>query len=98
MKTIKGPGIFLAQFLRDTEPYSNIESISGWVSSLGFKGIQVPTWDSRVFDLDRAADSKGYCDEYKGKRREAGLEVIELAAYLQGQVMAVHPAYELLFQ
>lgn len=98
MKTIKGPGIFLAQFLRDAEPYNNIESISAWASSLGFKGIQIPTWDSRVFDLDKAAASKDYCDEYKGKRREAGLDIIELAAYLQGQVMAMHPAYELLFQ
>ena len=98
MTTIKGPGIFLAQFLRDTEPYNNIDSISTWVASLGFKGIQIPTWDTRVFDLDQAAGSKAYCDDYKGKRREAGLEIIELAAYLQGQVVAVHPAYELLFQ
>ena len=96
MNTIKGPGIFLAQFLRDSEPYNNIDSISEWVASLGYKGIQVPTWDTRVFDLDKAASSRTYCDEYKGKREEAGLEVIELAAYLQGQVMAVHPAYELL--
>ena len=98
MKTIKGPGIFLAQFLRDSEPYNNIDSISEWVASLGFKGIQIPTWDGRVFDLETAASSKSYCDAYKGKRREAGLEVIELAAYLQGQVLAMHPAYEVLFQ
>ncbi len=96
--TIKGPGIFLAQFLRDTEPYNSIDSISEWVASLGYRGIQVPTWDSRVFDLDRAADSKIYCDEYKGRRLDAGLEIIELASYLQGQVLAVHPAYSLLFQ
>jgi sugar phosphate isomerase/epimerase len=98
MNRIQGPGIFLAQFLRDSEPFNNIESISAWVASLGYKGIQVPTWDTRVFDLAQAAGSKDYCDEYKGKRREAGLEVIELAAYLQGQVLAMHPAYELLFQ
>jgi sugar phosphate isomerase/epimerase len=98
MKTIKGPGIFLAQFLRDSEPYNTIDSISKWVASLGFKGIQIPTWDNRVFDLDKAADSKVYCEEYHGKCREAGVEVIELAAYLQGQVVAIHPAYEILFQ
>jgi len=98
MNTIQGPGVFLAQFLRDTEPYHSIEAISKWVASLGFKGIQVPTWDSRVFDLTMAAESKTYCDEYKGQRQNAGLEVIELASYLQGQVMAMHPAYELLFQ
>lgn len=98
MKTIKGPGIFLAQFIRDNKPYNNIDAISSWVASLGFKGIQIPTWDSRVFDLDKATGSKDFCDEYKGRRNEAGLEVIELAAYLQGQVLAMHPAYELLFQ
>lgn len=98
MKTIKGPAIFLAQFLRDTEPYNNIESISKWVASLGFRGIQVPTWDTRVFDLDTAAASKSYCDIYKAKRKEEGLEIVELAAYLQGQVLVMHPAYELLFQ
>lgn len=98
MKTIQGPGIFLAQFLRDTEPYKTIKTVAKWVASLGFKGVQIPTWDSRVFDLSAAANSKGYCDDYKGKLREAGLEIIELASYLQGQVMAIHPAYELLFQ
>jgi len=98
MKTIKGPGIFLAQFLRDTEPCNNIASISTWFASLGYKGIQIPTWDTRIFDLDRAASSKTYCEEYKGNRNDAGLEVIELASYLQGQVLAMHPAYEVLFQ
>lgn len=98
MTMIKGPGIFLAQFLRDQEPYNEIGSLSRWVASLGFKGIQVPAWDSRAIDLDQAAASKDYCDEYKAKRKADGVEVIELAAYLQGQVMAVHPAYALLFE
>jgi sugar phosphate isomerase/epimerase len=98
MKTIKGPGIFLAQFIRDQEPYCTLEGMTGWVSGLGYKGIQVPGWDKRMIDLDLAAGSKTYCDEFKGLAREKGLEVIELAAYLQGQVMAVHPAYETMFE
>ena len=98
MKTIKGPGIFLAQFLRDEEPYNNLKSIAKWVSELGYKGAQIPTWDTRVFDLDQAAESKNYCDEMKGTLQEVGVEPIELAAYLQGQVIAVHPAYETMFQ
>lgn len=98
MKTIQGPGIFLAQFLRDTAPHNTIESISAWVASLGYRGIQIPTWDRRIFDLDLAAKSKTYCDDYKGKCVEAGVEVIELASYLQGQVLAMHPAYEVLFR
>ena len=98
MKTIKGPGIFLAQFLRDEEPYNNLKGIAQWAAGLGYKGAQIPTWDTRVFDLDQAAESKNYCDEIKGTLLEAGLEPIELASYLQGQCLAVHPAYETMFQ
>ena len=98
MKTIKGPGIFLAQFLRDEEPFNNLGGISKWVADLGYKGVQIPTWDTRVIDLDRAAESKTYCDEIRGTLNAVGLEPIELAAYLQGQVLAVHPAYETMFQ
>lgn len=98
MKTIKGPGIFLAQFLRDTEPYNTLKGISKWASSLGYKGVQIPTWDMKVIDLDKAATSKDYCEELKGIVKESGMEVIELASYLQGQVMAVNPAYEEMFQ
>lgn len=98
MNKIKGPGIFLAQFLRDEEPYNNLENIGKWVAGLGYKGVQIPTWDSRVIDLDKAAESRAYCDELKGKLKEIGLEPTELASHLQGQVLAIHPAYEIAFQ
>ena len=98
MKTIKGPGIFLAQFLRDEAPFNTLEGIVKWAGDLGFKGIQVPTWDIRAIDLDKAAGSKSYCDEYKGKLKEMDVEVIELGSYLQGQVLAMHPAYAQMFQ
>lgn len=98
MNKMKGPGIFLAQFLRDEEPYNNLENIGKWVAGLGYKGVQIPTWDSRVIDLDKAAESRAYCDELKGKLNEIGLEPTELASHLQGQVLAIHPAYEIAFQ
>ena len=98
MKTIKGPAIFLAQFLRDEEPFSTLDGISSWAVDLGYKGIQVPTWDKRAIDLNKAAKSKVYCDDYEGKLQEKGVEVVELASYLQGQVLAMHPAYETMFQ
>jgi sugar phosphate isomerase/epimerase len=98
MPKIKGPAVFLAQFLRDQEPYNNITNIGRWVAGLGYKGIQIPTWDRRVFDLAKAAESKTYCDEYKGKLKEMDLEPTELAGYLAGQVLAVHPAYEIMFE
>ena len=97
MRAIRGPGIFLAQFLRDTEPYNNLENIGEWVAGLGYKGVQIPTWDARVFDLDQASQSKAYCDDLKASLAAIGLEISELAAHLQGQVLAIHPAYETAF-
>ncbi len=90
---IKGPAVFLAQFLRDEEPFNNLAGISKWFADLGYKGVQIPAWDRRVLDLDRAAESRAYCDDYSGKLAALGLEITELAGYLQGQVLAVHPAY-----
>ena len=98
MATIQGPGVFLAQFLRDEEPYNNIRSIGKWAAGLGYKGVQIPGWDPRTIDLDKAAESKTYCDEYRGMLAEIGLEVTELTGYLAGQVIAMHPAYETMFE
>ena len=94
MRTIKGPGIFLAQFAGDTPPFNSLESIADWVAELGYKGVQIPTWDGRLFDLARAADSRTYCDEIRGKLADKGLEITELSTHLQGQLVAVHPAYD----
>lgn len=97
MKTIKGPGIFLAQFIGDEAPYNNLENIAQWVQSLGFKGVQIPTNDPSFFNLQQAAESKTYADEVKGKLQDIGLEITELSTHLQGQLIAVHPAYDQLF-
>ena len=42
MKTIKGPAIFLAQFI-DNKPHLILDGLCEWASSLGYKGIQIPT-------------------------------------------------------
>lgn len=97
MTTIKGPAIFLAQFMGDKEPFNALESICKWAASLGFKGIQIPTWETRLIDLKQAAESKTYCDELKGKINSYGLQITELSTHLQGQLVAVHPAYDELF-
>ncbi|QOR76527.1 MAG: sugar phosphate isomerase/epimerase [Thermoflavifilum sp.] len=97
MKTIKGPAIFLAQFMGDEPPFNNLSNICRWAASLGYKGVQIPTWDSRLMDLQKAAESKTYADEIKGIVQEAGLEITELSTHLQGQLVAVHPAYDALF-
>jgi sugar phosphate isomerase/epimerase len=97
MRTIKGPGIFLAQFLGDKHPFNDLKAICQWAKSLGFIGVQIPTNDPRCIDLQKAAESKTYCDELKGLVNECGLEITELATHLQGQLVAVHPAYDSLF-
>jgi sugar phosphate isomerase/epimerase len=97
MVTIKGPGIFIAQFIGDHAPFNSLESICKWAAGLGFKGIQLPTQDLRFIDLQKAAESKTYADELKGKINECGLEITELSTHLQGQLIAVHPAYNELF-
>lgn len=97
MTTIKGPAIFLAQFMGENPPFSNLESICLWAESIGFKGVQIPTWDSRCIDLALAAESKTYADELKGIINNCGLEITELSTHLQGQLVASHPAYDALF-
>jgi sugar phosphate isomerase/epimerase len=94
VRTTKGPAIFLAQFAGDTSPFNNLHEISRWAASLGYKGVQIPTWDARLFDLKKAAESRGYCDEIKGILKANGVEVTELSTHLQGQLVAVHPAYD----
>ncbi len=95
MSLIKGPAIFLAQFAGDEAPYNTIESITAWAKSIGFIGVQIPSWDKRLFDLDKAAESKAYCDDFKGRCN--GLAVTELSSHLQGQLVASHPAYDIMF-
>ncbi len=94
MKTIKGPALFLAQFAGDIAPFNSWDSITKWAADCGYVGVQVPSWDGRLFDLEKAASSKAYCDEFKGKAKANGVEVTELSTHLQGQLVAVHPAYD----
>ncbi|NTE67374.1 sugar phosphate isomerase/epimerase [Agrobacterium tumefaciens] len=96
MKTIKGPAIFLAQFVGDEAPFDTLDNLGQWAASLGYKGIQVPT-DPKLFDLEKAAASKGYCDDIKGRLAEIGVEITELSTHIQGQLVAVHPAYDEMF-
>ncbi|RLK07217.1 sugar phosphate isomerase/epimerase family protein [Ruegeria conchae] len=97
MKTIKGPALFLAQFAGDEAPFNSWDAITKWAADCGYKGVQVPSWDGRLFDLEQAASSASYCDDFKGKAMENGVEVTELSTHLQGQLVAVHPAYDSAF-
>ena len=93
-KTMKGPGIFLAQFAGDDAPFDTLPNIASWAAGLGYRGIQIPAWDGRLFDLKKASESSAYCDEVKGICKDAGVEITELSTHLIGQLVAVHPAYD----
>ncbi|MGN6268640.1 MAG: sugar phosphate isomerase/epimerase family protein [Sphingomonas sp.] len=96
MKTIKGPGIFLAQFLGDAAPFDTLDHLAEWAAGLGYKAVQIPC-TPRLIDLETAADSQAYCDDLRARLDRHGIEVSELSTHLQGQLVAVHPAYDSLF-
>ncbi|PTV96085.1 sugar phosphate isomerase/epimerase [Rhodobacter aestuarii] len=96
MKTLKGPGLFLAQFVGTTAPFDNLDGLASWAADLGYKGLQLPT-TAGLFDLEKAATSKTYADELTGRLAEKGVVITELSTHLQGQLVAVHPAYDALF-
>jgi sugar phosphate isomerase/epimerase len=94
---MKGPALFLAQFAADQPPFNTLPAIATWAADCGYVAVQMPSWDGRLFDLARAAESKDYCDEVAGICREAGVEITDLSTHLQGQLVAVHPAYDAAF-
>ena len=97
MKTIKGPAIFLAQFADDTAPYNSLDGLCGWAAKMGYKAVQIPSWDKRCIDLALAATSDQYISELQETVQSHGLEISELSTHLQGQLVAVHPAYDSMF-
>lgn len=97
MKTLKGPALFLAQFIGDTAPFDRLDTLAGWAAGLGYSGVQVPTSAPHLFDLAEAARSQAYCDDIAGMLAGHGVQITELSTHLQGQLVAVHPAYDALF-
>jgi sugar phosphate isomerase/epimerase len=97
MRTLKGPAIFLAQFAGDAAPFDTLDHICAWAAGLGYRGVQIPSWVAGFIDLEKAAESKAYCDDLKGIAAKHGVEITELSTHLQGQLVAVHPAYDTMF-
>ena len=94
---LRGPGIFLAQFMSAEAPFDTLANIAQWAASQGYKAIQLPTSGTQYIHLARAAESQDYCDELKATCAQAGVEISELSTHLQGQLVAVHPAFDALF-
>lgn len=94
MKTIKGPGLFLAQFVGTAAPFDNFDDITAWAAGYGYLGVQVPSGAASMMDLDLASSSRTYCDELSGRANANGVQITELSAHIQGQLVAVHPAFD----
>jgi sugar phosphate isomerase/epimerase len=94
MRTIKGPGVYLAQFAADEAPYNSLPTLAAWAAEKGFTGVQIPTWDTRLIDMKLAAESTAYCDDLRGILADHGLELTEFASHITGQLVAVHPAHD----
>lgn len=97
MNTIKGPAVFLAQFIGDKAPFNSMEGLCKWAASMGYKGIQIPVNHPHLFDVEKAAQSAAYADDFKGIVTSHGLEITELSTHLEGQLIAVHPSYSKAF-
>jgi sugar phosphate isomerase/epimerase len=97
MRTIKGPALLIAQLADDKPPFNSLRTIAEWAAGLGYKGLQLPSSDPRFIDLARCAESQSYADEITGTLRAFGLQVTELVTALQGQLVAVHPAYDVVY-
>lgn len=97
MKTLKGPGIFLSQFIGEHSPWNSLQGLAEWASSLGYKALQIPCNHPAIFDLDKAETSQTYCDEVLALLAQYGLTISELSTHLEGQLIAVHPAHDIAF-
>ncbi len=96
MKSMQGPALFLAQFAGDKPPFNTLDHIAEWAAGHGYRGVQIPSGDTRLFDLDKAAESAAYCDDIQATLDRHGLIVTDLSIHLQGKLVAVHPAYDAL--
>jgi len=94
MSYIKGPGIFLAQFVSDQEPFNSLHGLCAWAANKGYKAVQMPTLSPNIFDLELAAKDIAYCDKVLDVVHSYGLQISELSVHIQSQLMAVHSAYD----
>jgi len=94
---MKGPGIFAAQFIGPEAPFNTLPGLARWAAGLGYRALQLPTHLDHILDLEQAASSQDYCDGIRGMLAEHGLVISELSTHIQGQCVAVHPAYDMQF-
>ena len=93
MRTMKGPGIFLSQFIGGEAPFNTLDGLAGWAAGKGYKAVQIPCNHPHIFDVEKAAESQAYCDDITARLAAHGLVISELSTHLEGQLVAVNPVY-----
>ena len=95
MKTIKGPAHLpgAVRRRRGAVQLAATASPNGPLAS-ATRACRSRPGTRRLFDLTKAATSKTYCDEVNGIAPKHGVAITELSTHLQGQLVAVHPAYD----
>jgi sugar phosphate isomerase/epimerase len=92
-KTIRGPGLFISQFIGAEPPFDSLGDLAAWASDLGFKALQIPVSDARLKDLAGRSE-KDAVARIEAVVSKTGLAISEIAAQRSGQLLAVHPAYD----
>lgn len=90
MRALKGPGLFLAQYINQQAPFNSLASFSKWVAEMSFTSIQIPcSSDPTLFNLTKAAESRAYCDDVRGILAEAGIGISSLSTQFNGRLAAI---------
>jgi sugar phosphate isomerase/epimerase len=92
-KTIRGPGLFISQFIGAEPPFDRLGDLAAWARDLGFKALQIPIADPRLKDLAGLSE-KDTVARIEAVISKTGLAISEIAAQRSGQLLAVHPAYD----
>lgn len=92
-RTIKGPALFVAQFIGPPPLFETLPALADFAAGLGFKALQLPIHDPRIVDAERV-DDRDYVHAIAATLGAAGLATSEVAAHRAGQLLAVHPAYD----
>jgi hypothetical protein len=87
MKTIKGPGIFLAQFAGDAAPFNTLEGMAAGRRDWALPGFRFRAGTGGCSILKLAAESQAIATRCLAWP-QAGLAVTELSTHLQGQLVA----------
>src|SRR6185295_15686476 len=92
-RTIRGPGLFISQFVGAQPPFDRLGDLAAWAGDLGFKALQIPVSDPRLKDLAGLSE-KDALTRIEAVVSSTGLVISEIAAQRSGQLLAVHPAYD----